>query len=244
MKCNGCEIQIPPKWIHCINSNTCPQCGGAIYSDEQKELLEELREALNQMENISAEGVVGWLLSNYNLKKIGSYEPEFHRPPEVAYETRAEGPKTEGPKIAPNIKGFYERANIAKELEGRKNLKAIAQALRDGDFDKQYGSSVDDEGDINVTEEVDISQQEDDSESLLDHPEGPQFLAKELLANNAPMPTNTKPLSPSETEAIMQAINGENSENLPQSINLNRLKKLQKQKELVDMGSVGKIKRR
>lgn len=79
MKCMSCNAEIPPEWVACIQENKCPGCGGAIMDDSSKQLLDELREAMQRMPG-DPEGLAGWLLSNYQLIKIGSAEPTvFHR---------------------------------------------------------------------------------------------------------------------------------------------------------------------
>ena len=75
------------------------------------------------------------------------------------------------------------------------------------------------------------------------------MVAKELLANNAPMASNVAPLSSAETMAIAQVINGDSKgekpdpENVP-SLNRQRIDRLRKQAELGSTGSIGRIKRR
>ncbi len=63
------------------------------------------------------------------------------------------------------------------------------------------------------------------------------------------MPSDTVPLSPSETEAVMRAIKGPDDADIdpnkiPISVNRQRMDRLKKQAELSNLGSVGKIKRR
>ncbi|NJO18720.1 MAG: hypothetical protein HC877_24270 [Thioploca sp.] len=80
MKCISCEADIPPQWVNAIKSNICPGCGGPIMHESSKRLLDELAEAMERMPN-DPEGLAGWLLSNYELRKIGDGEPteHFHR---------------------------------------------------------------------------------------------------------------------------------------------------------------------
>ena len=74
MKCMSCNVDIPPTFKNSIQNNLCPSCGGAIMSDAAIELLDEIKEALSKMPN-DPEGLAGWLLSNYEMRKIGSAEP-------------------------------------------------------------------------------------------------------------------------------------------------------------------------
>ena len=86
MKCISCKIDVPAQWTAALNSNICPSCGKNIMDEVSKNLLAELRTAMTKMPN-DPEGLAGWLLSNYKLRKIGSAEPvEFHRPVESKQE--------------------------------------------------------------------------------------------------------------------------------------------------------------
>lgn len=78
MKCGTCNAEIPPAWVHCLQTNICPGCGGSIMDDFEKELLSELKGAMERMPN-NPEGIAGWLISNYKMVKIGDATPtEFH----------------------------------------------------------------------------------------------------------------------------------------------------------------------
>jgi hypothetical protein len=158
MHCDSCKIDIPAVWIHCINTNICPQCGGAIYSEDQKELLEGLREAIKLMENVTTEGLVGWLLTNYKLEKIGEAEPtKFHKTPEIKQEEPEEKPndinkleqqkeilksidsedgeeKVEEVKVNQESVDLYnkylERTLISKQLKDRPSLQEIVAKVK------------------------------------------------------------------------------------------------------------------
>ena len=62
MKCMSCMAEIPPAWVNAIQRNECPGCGKAIMDEASKELLDELRSAMESMPN-DPEGLAGWLLS-------------------------------------------------------------------------------------------------------------------------------------------------------------------------------------
>lgn len=74
MKCLSCNVEIPPAWVACIQNNICPACGGNIMDTEAQEFLRELTDILAQLPN-DPEGIAGWLLSNYQMKKVGDGEP-------------------------------------------------------------------------------------------------------------------------------------------------------------------------
>ncbi len=100
MKCNSCTAEIPPAFVNAIAKNECPGCGEAIMTASDKELMDELKEAMARMPN-DPEGLAGWLLSNYSLHKIGSAEPtEFHRK------------KSAQPKNNKNLSAFLQRAGV------------------------------------------------------------------------------------------------------------------------------------
>ena len=77
--------------------------------DSMEELLLEIKEAMEKMPN-DPEGLAGWLLSNYQLRKVGTGEPVtgFYG----SNNTRQE--PVEGVlKVAPNrIQDFYKRAGV------------------------------------------------------------------------------------------------------------------------------------
>lgn len=79
MKCMSCDADIPPQWVAAIAKNECPGCSGQIMTDESVELMSELSEAMALMPN-NPQGLAGWLLTHYTLRKIGTAEPvpEFH----------------------------------------------------------------------------------------------------------------------------------------------------------------------
>lgn len=156
MKCCNCNTEIPPEWKHAINQNSCPACGGALMNDAMKELLEEIRTALAAMPN-DAEGLAGWLLSNYELRKVGSGEPvqKFFgdkplkedgdgRPLKIADSAVQKFFKQAGVKIPPkrkNISELVESINSeeseAEELEGNDDYvhKAVEVMNQGGGLD-------------------------------------------------------------------------------------------------------------
>ena len=82
MICSSCGILIDPKWVACIQSGICPQCGGPIMDEKSKLLLEELTKALLEIPN-NPQGIAGWLISKYHIEKISDEVPElpeFHEP--------------------------------------------------------------------------------------------------------------------------------------------------------------------
>jgi hypothetical protein len=74
MNCQNCGIEIPPTWTAALTANVCPACGQPIMGEEIQTLIKDLSEALKIMP-ANAEAIAGWVVSNYKLTKIGSYDP-------------------------------------------------------------------------------------------------------------------------------------------------------------------------
>ena len=74
MKCMSCGSPVPPEFKAAIQNNICPSCGGELMNEATLDMLDELKDALKKMPN-DAEGIAGWLLSNYEMRKIGTGEP-------------------------------------------------------------------------------------------------------------------------------------------------------------------------
>lgn len=77
MKCMSCGAPISPEFKSAISNNICPACGGEIMNEATLDLLDDLKEALQSMPN-DPEGLAGWLLSNYEMRKIGNADPVTH----------------------------------------------------------------------------------------------------------------------------------------------------------------------
>lgn len=74
MNCQNCGIEIPPTWTAALTANVCPACGQPIMGEEVQTLIKDLSEALKIMP-ANAEAIAGWVVSNYKLTKIASYDP-------------------------------------------------------------------------------------------------------------------------------------------------------------------------
>lgn len=122
MRCCNCQAVIPPEWKGAIKRNICPSCGEEIMNEKAQELLSELRDALIAMPN-DPEGIAGWLLSHYELVKIGTGEPvhEFYGPkPKRDLENKEEELR-KNPKPADNkLEKFYQNARLKSPEEYRK----------------------------------------------------------------------------------------------------------------------------
>jgi len=129
MKCQNCEIEIPPQWTVALKNNICPACGKEIMSAELQELIAGLSEAMEKMPN-NPQGVACWIVSNYRLQKIADYAP---------IEGRAQAPNKPGNGGFVNqlpqqptdaLAGFFTRAGVdlssIPDIVEKKNNKAGA----------------------------------------------------------------------------------------------------------------------
>jgi len=149
MKCMSCGVEISPTFRSAIQNNLCPGCNGPIMSDPALELLDEIKEALKKMPN-DPDGLAGWLLSNYEMRKIGSAEPvQFFNPhqmqqgymPQQHMANSGLGNKEDQlrnrPMIAPNkLQQFYQSAGI----KSKDQYSAIAQQIQSGQGGTDYGN--------------------------------------------------------------------------------------------------------
>jgi hypothetical protein len=130
MKCMNCGSEIPEAWVKAISLNSCPACGDKIYSDNIKELMDELASALERMPN-NPQGLAGWLLANYKVTKIGSAEPvtEFY-----GQKQKQQPQDEQGLKLAHSpIQDWQKRANVkTKSPEELAELARKVNELREG----------------------------------------------------------------------------------------------------------------
>jgi len=229
MKCQSCTENIPPQWIAAIKSNSCPNCGGNIMAEQDQELITELREALTKME-ASAEGISGWLLSNYHLKKIGTAEPtEFFK--------KSERPNQYGNfKIPDNpMQQFQKRAGIAKVLDKRDSFKQIVAEIESGAIENQYGN-----GQAMTGDEIEMDE------------EDPEIAAAEYARDNFQSEAKAKvnsswiisdsggtgrPLSNTDVQNISNSLAERmtpNEDNVHPAIKQARLLRLQKQQDFAN----------
>lgn len=148
MKCRTCDAEVPPQFVKAIEKNICPACEGPILLDSDKELIDELSKALEEMPN-DPQGVAGWLLSNYEVRKIGEAKPvdKFYRGVPEKIEHSEETDKDEKQR---RYEGFLERTNMmgqikqshaqARQVQTKKSNKLAAFADHINAIDSQYGS--------------------------------------------------------------------------------------------------------
>jgi len=73
--CSNCGVQIPAEWKNVIIENICPNCKGEIVNPDMRQFIDELAGFLDQMPPGDSQGLAVWLLSNFNIAKIGSPKP-------------------------------------------------------------------------------------------------------------------------------------------------------------------------
>lgn len=230
MKCQNCNAEIPPAFVHAIQTNTCAGCGGQIMCEDDLQLLTELREAMLQMPN-DAVGLSGWLLSNYTLKKIGAAEPtSFHR------KTDRQNSAAPGLKIADNpVQKFLQRTDAGKELSKRNNsFQQIIAEIQSGTDDQYGGEQV--EEDIEYSEEDDaINEAQMNRKKFRSEAKAKAQSSWNISDPNA---ASVKPLSPKEMQTISE-FEVDQEPDLPPALQQARLLRLQKQQEISRGGKPG-----
>jgi hypothetical protein len=119
MKCSQCQTDVPPQWRAALLSNACPCCSAKLMDEQTQELMTALKDAMEQMPNDPI-GVAGWLISNYKLTKIGSYDvPEKLNTKPTAAQNQ-QRPSSIVEKIHAN--SGLSKNNLEKLKEAKANL--------------------------------------------------------------------------------------------------------------------------
>lgn len=216
MNCISCQAPVHPEFVHSIKSNCCPACGGAIMNEAAQELLKNLGEALEKMPN-DPHGIAGWLLSNYELRKIGTGEPvnEFYGSPKKQPQVN---PTTL--KVPENrIQKFFEQAGI-KKVKKPEDYAEIVKEINGPD----YGEP--------------IAVEEEDAAGVIEEAKDPVYTQKVLAA------MQTMPTKKTSTGAIAASPNlDHDTSDLHPALREDRMARLQKQVQIGQGGKVGKIGR-
>jgi hypothetical protein len=245
----SCGINIPPEFRAAIINNLCASCGGPIMSDAALDLLDEIKNALSKMPN-DPEGLAGWLLSNYEMRKIGSAEPvQFFNSrivapgyvnqgiPQQGQVMGKEAQLREKPLIAQNkLEQFYQNAGIKhpnNNFYGENTAGNFAQnqpihpvlarqmALA-GEVPQQPGYGV---------------APTDYSENYVEEAADPEYTQKALAAMQGGMSRDQM------REMIRNVNTQEDLEADSPALQMLRMERLKKQQELAYGGEVGKIRR-
>jgi hypothetical protein len=212
MFCEQCKVEIPPAWVQVIAKNECPACGGEIMSEQTKELLTELKDAMERMPN-DPEGLAGWLLSNYRLMKIGEAQPtDFYR---AGARRPQDDIDTSQLRIADNpVKRFLARAGA--NVNQREDLQAIVAHIqqesneeeRQMAQDMQDAAIPDDPNQPLTDEQIAAFEAKEAAEEAVYVPA--QSVAKKALANNSLIVqgNGAPPLSPEEQQVMSGMVGG------------------------------------
>lgn len=241
MKCMSCDAEIPPAWVHAIQNNICPGCGGAIMDDSSKELLSQIREAISKMPN-DPEGLAGWILSNFDIRKKGEIEPTaFHRKHAAQPGGSSVGPQ--GQQLAwanSPTHDFMKRSGADKVLANPK-YAAMAQAINSVDGNMYGGQPEPTAFDPEIEQDEAAIRAEMQAAAQKAAASGRRPTIKDMLSENSLLAEgNGAPLNEAETEAVKQMFGGgsdnpdlEGIEDLPPILQQDRLKRLQAQRDLI-----------
>lgn len=217
MNCDSCGVDIPPAWVRIIASNVCPECQGAIMSDGTIDLMNGLKEALEKMPN-DPQGIAGWLLSNYQMRKIGTGEPtEFIgvKPKVSSHQTNSEGIKLAGTPL----ERFQKLAGV--KVEPPEKYKSLIAEINDGVLDG-------------------IQDEPEERGPNLPEADDPEYTKQVLKSMISPSGAKNKMRSQArEAEPEFD----EDLSDLHPLLHDDRRARLEKQKDLAYGGSVGIIKR-
>ena len=176
--------------------------------------MDELKAAMLEMPN-DPEGLAGWLLSNYDLHPKGTVEPtQFHRKAK--------------PAVASN--DFFKRANADKLLNNPK-YSAVLGAMQQ----LEQGEELED-----------VSEEEDDVSQYLARAKGAKKVSMAQMLANSSLTNTDEEMSEEELSKIQALVAGKEEPDVAGQhllIQKQRIKKLQAQRNLIDTGAAGKIRR-
>lgn len=244
MNCITCNAEIPPSFVHSIQSNVCPGCGGSIVSDETKTIMDQLREAVPKMID-NPEGLVGWILSTFDLKPKGAIEPTTFHGRHNASHTEPASHQLVWANSSTHQ--FMKRSGADKVLKDPK-LAAIAKIINNAGNTMYGDQEIEAEPELSPEEQEELAAQEL-QETLARNRTGKRLTAKELLANNATFALEDAgpPLNTDELHEISKMIGGtedyDDINSLPEALQKDRLKRLIAQREIAAGGGNGFVKR-
>lgn len=228
MKCSNCGVEIPASWKAALAKNICPACDGNIMNEEQQEVLQDIKNALEKMPN-DPEGLAGWFVSNYHMRKIGDGKvvDKFHGKPKSSR-------NIDGDLKLPDkdpLERFMKNAGVKQSR--REQLEQIAN---------DYTSDDDEEPEELETESGLPSEVEypEYTKAMLDamEKEDPKTVRRKIRSASKKNPNL-------DTDRLFdKKITGEvYGSNLSDVTNKRRMQRLVAQEQLATTGSVGKIKR-
>lgn len=192
MKCVSCTAEIPPAFVHAIQSNVCPGCAGPIMTEDSKKLMDELKAQLIEMPN-DPEGLAGWILSTYDIFPKGTVQATpFHRKSKKRvvemddeYEegddpitVDAEGRPIKYAKTASH-QHMLKQTGVDKLMKDPKRAALMRHLRETNGADEAYGDEFEQEQDED--DGITVDEEEDD----LGDPEMLQIIAKARAAKSS-----------------------------------------------------------
>ena len=227
MQCMTCQAPIHPEFVHSIKSNICPACGGQMMNDAAQELIKELSEALTKMPN-DPQGIAGWLLSHYELRKVGTGEPvnEFYGTQKAA----AQQPGHPGVLRVPEnrIQKFLKQAGVKRPIKRPEEYADLVNEIQGVD----YG---DIDGPITVSE----------SDDVLPESQDPEYTKAVLrAAMNTPSPRRGRSVAVTPGAAGASEDIDQDLSNLHPALHEDRMNRLKQQMTVSSGGKAGVISRK
>lgn len=221
MQCINCNAEIPPQFVSAIQNNICPGCGKNIMAEEYLQVFNEIKSAILSMKDQGldtfAQGIVGWLLSNYKLTKIGTAEP-------VNFHTAKNKQDIEMPaniKIADNpVQQMLKRA-------GMKDKVATSRAAAMAKLAEQINNDNPSEEEV-VNQDMEILAEEEEDETP-----PPVIKVSSALAS-----VDGVEVDPGAVNVLEKALFNTESEDANSYKNIQRIKRLKSQSG-IDSGSGG-----
>lgn len=131
MDCVSCKIPINSAWTHAVKINICPACGSHIVSEEFKDIIDFLQDAISKNAT-NPDELVEWLISSYKVVPKGmELAPKAGNP--YTGELRWANSPTQSNE-------FMKNAGVDK-IQKNSEWAAIAQAVNNVN-DGLYGSSA------------------------------------------------------------------------------------------------------
>lgn len=237
IKCKNCNAEIPPAFVHAIQSGICAGCGSELFSSEDKELLAELTEAMEKMPNNPA-GIAGWLLSNYRFQKIGDAVPteKFHDGSD-----RKQQSNVPNFKVADNpVQQMLARTGYQKQIQqtqskvhGDNKFQQMAQEIASIGEDAMYG---------NTNEEPDNEEYFDEDEGVVIE-RGPKK-SRALVTGSNLVDSTVPPLSPEEIKALSTYSEvQQDEESAHRVLQMQRMKRLKAQQGVATGSGQGSFRR-
>ena len=175
MDCKSCGIEIPPVWVAALKSNICPSCGGEIMNSELQELITGLSGAMDKMPG-NPQGIACWLVSNYKLSKINSYEPPEFKKQQPQQQAQPQNKQVKQNSFPANlnkqtdVEDFFLRANVnLANLKGKKTASVpspIKQIEEEEDFPDEPVVEMDEVDKMMVVPPSNAPISEDEKDSI------------------------------------------------------------------------------